>query len=81
MIYNCVVKALGATVSTTYFQGCWAMETMNTAMKAATTGTPSNGNTCYSGTTGAGSRLYLPSSSFWIVFVSLFSVILLRSSV
>ena len=78
--YVCVVKALGVTASTTYYQACLTSTTLTSTMSAATTGSPSNGNTCYSGTTVPSSapRLLLRSSVLWLVLLVSFSAHALR---
>jgi hypothetical protein len=44
--YTCVVKALSATFSVTYFQGCWTDADVTSSMASVKSGDSSNDNTC-----------------------------------
>jgi hypothetical protein len=80
--YNCIATYYGVTAEPNYFQGCWTDDQVTSAIAAGKTGdsNSSTGTTCYAGLTGAGSRLSLPPSAFWLVFVVSLSAIFLRQN-
>lgn len=46
-------RLMGATLGTTYYEGCLNPTQLNAAVAASNTGTPSNGNVCSSTLSGA----------------------------
>ena len=66
--YTCVVKAVGMTVSTTYYQSCLTDAAVNSTIASMQTGGGGSGQSCNVGTSGAGPRLGLSSCTFLLVF-------------
>ena len=68
--YTCVVKAVGITVSTTYYQSCATAAATASTVANLQTGSGGNGQTCYTGTSGAAPTIPFRPFVLSLVFIA-----------